>query len=369
MPHWKTWLFSAIGIAEAQVDTIKRRIDDRWGNEPLLITAYDGFGTPARLTLTGRVLEAPELRPPAADDSVWRNLANMYRRFESDEIPGACVRASFSGTNYDAQADKEGFFTVELTPPEPLPANQLWHTIALELLTPPAPANGHVQTTGRVLVPPPAARFGIISDIDDTVIRTNATSLIGTVRSTLLANAYTRLPFPGVAAFYRALHGAGTNPLFYVSSSPWNIYDMLSATFALQGIPAGPLMLRNWGFEGRFELAFRHHDHKFAALARILETYPQLPFILIGDSGQEDPEIYREVVQRFPGRILTTYIRNVTPASATRTAAIQALARELQAQGDTLLLIDDTLGAARHAQTMGWISAADLGEVAAAMNK
>ncbi|MFN8480357.1 MAG: phosphatase domain-containing protein [Kouleothrix sp.] len=167
----------------------------------------------------------------------------------------------------------------------------------------------------------------------------------------------------GVAAFYRALHGAGTNPLFYVSSSPWNIYDMLSATFALKAFPAGPLSAPQLGLEGRFELRFGT-----TTIIRCTCTHsrnlPQLPFILIGDSGQEDPEIYREVVQRFPGRILTTYIRNVTPASATRTAVIQALARELQAQGNTLLLIDDTLGAARHAQTMGWISAADLGEVA-----
>ena len=100
-------------------------------------------------------------------------------------------------------------------------------------------------------------RFGIISDIDDTVIRTDATSLLGTFRSTMLANARTRLPFPGVAALYRALHGAGTNPLFYVSSSPWNIYDMLSDVLAIRGIPAGPLLLRNWGLERRLELAFR----------------------------------------------------------------------------------------------------------------
>jgi phosphatidate phosphatase APP1 len=367
MPDWKNWIAAAAGLAEEQIDALKRRLDARIGSEPLHIAAYDGFGTPERLSLTGRVLEAPGLRAPAEADSAWRNLANMYRRFESDEIAGARVRAHAGGASYETRTDEEGFFSFSIAPAEPLPATQLWHAVALELLEP-LPAGGEpVRASGRVLVPPAGARFGVISDIDDTVIRTDATSLLGTFRSTMLANARTRLPFPGVAALYRALHGAGTNPLFYVSSSPWNIYDMLSDVLALRGIPAGPLLLRNWGLERRLELAFRHHDHKFAAITRILETYPQLRFLLIGDSGQEDPEIYREVIARFPGRILAVYIRNVTSGSAPRTAAIQALAQELAASGSTLILADDTLGAARHAHAMGWISDAELDEVAAAV--
>ena len=108
----------------------------------------------------------------------------------------------------------------------------------------------------------------------------------------------------------------------------------------------------------------RHASHKVAAIARIAELYPRLPLILIGDSGQEDPEIYREIVRRYPARVLAIYIRNVTPDPA-RSAAIRALADEVREAGSTLILADDTLAAARHAAERGWIAREALEDVAA----
>lgn len=365
MPNWKTILASAAGSLEAGFDSLKRRIDER-GDAPLSIVAYRSFGSHTRLTLSGRVLADPGLREASADDSAWRNLANMVRRFESDEVPGAQVHAQLGSLSQVATADAEGFFTIEIEPAEPLPANQLWHAVELTLLAPQRPGQPQARATGQVLAPPAGARFGIVSDIDDTIIRTDATSLVGTFRSTILGNARTRLAFPGVSELYRALHGPAANPLFYVSSSPWNIYDLLTDVFELHGIPHGPLLLRDWGLGEQVELAFKHGRHKLAAITRILETYPALPFILIGDSGQEDPEIYRETVRRYPGRILAIYIRDVTPDNAERAAAIRQLVAEVQADGGTLLLTDRTLVAAQHACAQGWIAPADLATVATA---
>lgn len=365
MPNWKTILASAVGSLEASFDSLKRRLDER-DEAPLSIAAYRSFGTHARLLLSGRVLSDPGLREASADDSAWRNLANMVRRFESDEVPGAQVLARLGSLSQVATTDAEGFFTIELEPAEPLPADQLWHAVELTLLAPQRPSQAPAQAIGQVLAPPAGAHFGIISDIDDTIIRTDATSLVGTFRSTILGNARTRLAFPGVSQLYRALQGPATNPIFYVSSSPWNIYDLLTEVFELHDIPAGPLLLRDWGLGEQVELAFKHGRHKLAAIARILETYPALPFILIGDSGQEDPEIYRETVRRYPGRILAIYIRDVTSENAERAAAIRHLIAEVQADGGTLLLTDSTLVAAQHACAEGWISPADLAAIAAA---
>jgi phosphatidate phosphatase APP1 len=98
------------------------------------------------------------------------------------------------------------------------------------------------------------------------------------------------------------------------------------------------------------------------AIEEILELYPQLPFILVGDSGQEDPEIYREVVRRFPRRVLAIYIRNVTRDPLRRTA-IAALAEEIARAGSTLILADDTMAAAMHAAEHGWIQADSLDSI------
>jgi phosphatidate phosphatase APP1 len=93
-----------------------------------------------------------------------------------------------------------------------------------------------------------------------------------------------------------------------------------------------------------------------------MDSYP-LPFILIGDSGQRDPEIYREVVAEYPARILAIYIRSVSP-DPLRRETVRALAREVERAGSALLLTDDTLSAARHAADNGWISSEAVAAVA-----
>lgn len=335
------------------------------------IVPYREFGTDRALVAAGRVLLDPPL-PPAGDaDSAWRNLVASYRRFESDEVPGARVRLSYGGDVRVVTTDGEGHFRATLTPTSPAPDDRSWHEVRAELLPTAADDTGDVAML-PVLVPSRHAAFGIISDIDDTVVRTDATQLLRMLRTVFLGNARTRLPFPGVAAFYRALRrgpaGDETNPLFYVSGGPWNLYELLVEFFAHQGIPMGPLLLRDWGVTSADVLPTNHVTHKRAAIRRVLETYPTLPFVLVGDSGQDDPEIYASVIREHPGRVHAAYIRDVG-GDETRRGAVRALAAELARDGATLLLADDTLAAARHAAEQGWIDAAALAEVEAEVKK
>ena len=199
----------------------------------------------------------------------------------------------------------------------------------------------------------------MISDIDDTVLQTDATSLLRMARATFLGNARVRMPFEGVAAFYRALHhgssGKSLNPMFYVSSSPWNLYDLLSEFFNLQDIPIGPvLFLRDWGLTDQGFLPTRNRVHKLGYIKEIIETFKDLAFILIGDSGQEDPEIYSEVVSLYPNRIKAVYIRNVS-RDPKRIDQINKLAEEVLRAGSVLILAETTLPLAEHAAKQGWI--------------
>src|SRR5690606_30105425 len=107
-------------------------------------------------------------------------------------------------------------------------------------------------------------------------------------------------------------------------------------------------VLRDWGTTERELLSTSHHHHKLGAIRDIMNMYPDLPFILVGDSGQADPEIYRDVVHEFPKRILAAYIRDVTP-DPMRKRSIQKLADEVRAAGSSLVLAADTLAAAQHA--------------------
>jgi phosphatidate phosphatase APP1 len=329
------------------------------------IDAYRGFGSADRALVSARVLRGEPLRAAALDDSVWENLGAMLRRFESDEVAGARVRVRFPGGALEVQGDEEGYVQAWIDPRPPFPGTSLWHEVELDLLHP-APDAAPRPAVARVMVPPAEAAFGVISDIDDTVVRTDATDLLRMLRNVFLANAHTRVPFPGVAAFYRALQrgtaGRDVNPIFYVSSSPWNLHDVLAEFLALRRIPEGPLLLRDWGISRTEVLPVGHGAHKHAQIRRIMDLFPALPFILVGDSGQEDPEIYGRVVQDHPDRILAVYIRNVTPLPE-RVGAIRRLAAEVEAAGSTLLLTDDTLAAARHAAEKGWIDDAAVAEV------
>jgi phosphatidate phosphatase APP1 len=355
MSGWERWAARVARSVEQRVDDAIGRSRQRQARQ---VVPYRGFGNATEVFASGRVLSNLPPGPIDASDRWWQNLAVMFRHLESDEVPGARVSLAMADARREALTDEEGFYRAWLKPAEPLPPAGMWHVVNVEVLEPLHPEAPRLDSAGLVLVPPPTARFGVISDLDDTVIRTDATRLIPMLRRTLLENARTRLPFPGVAQFYGGLHlgddGNDANPVFYVSSSPWNLYGVLTEFLEHQQIPLGPLMLRDWGISERGVLPRGHGEHKLGAIRQIMDCYPTMPFILIGDSGQEDPEIYRDVVHEYQGRVIAVYIRNVSTDPA-RTRAIGELAEEVRGAGSELLLSDDTLAAARHAAERGWV--------------
>jgi phosphatidate phosphatase APP1 len=360
-----------------------RRLEDRWDElrravkaelgweGPVTILPYRGHGDAGRLWLRGRVLESKGTAKPRADAGAWDNLVRMLNRFESDEVPHARLKASFGGREAEMTADEEGYFEASFDAlgrlaAEP-PAGQRWREVALELLEPRRQGQpGSVRATAKVLTPPASARLGVISDIDDTILRTGAYDLVKNWRTILLHEAEDRIPFKGVAAFYRALErGTGAepvNPVFYVSSSPWNLYDRLERFMEIQGIPLGPMFLRDFGLDRTKLFTGSHRAHKLAAIERLFAFYPALGFILVGDSGQHDAAIYAEVVRRHPGRVLAVYIRDVSESEAVDREA-KALLETVRRTGTRATFCPDLLESAADAASQGWIGPADVEEV------
>ncbi len=353
-----------VGEAEAALDWAKYHLRRRRDSGAYHIQAYRGHGTADELHLSGRVFEGIPIPAASAEDAALLNLRHAVRRLAIDEVPAARVRASIDAIDRTVLTDDEGFFEVTLPVTTNPGAGEAWRAVTLELLDP-SPANGVVQATGLAIVPPAGARFGIISDIDDTVVQTDVANLLRMLRLVLLTNAHTRPPFAGIAAFYRALHdgtaGAFTNPIFYVSSSPWNFYDLLTEVFEVHDIPVGPLMLKDYGLSRNLLLSRGHYEHKLGAIEELFAAHSYLSFVLIGDSGQRDPEIYREVVRLHPGRVQTIYIRNV--GTAAREAEVHAIAADVSAYGVEMVLVQDTVAAARHAAERGLIDPASLPEI------
>lgn len=148
-------------------------------------------------------------------------------------------------------------------------------------------------------------------------------------KTVFLNNAHSRLPFPGVSAFYNALllgkNGKRNNPFFYVSSSPWNMYDLLKEFLDLNNIPEGPLLLRDFGLQDNKLINKGHQVHKTKEIVNILKMYPKLNFILIGDSGQQDAYIYKDIAKLYPDRILAIYIRDLEINKSTKAINVSRL--------------------------------------------
>ncbi|MBU6121770.1 App1 family protein [Hymenobacter siberiensis] len=337
---------------------------------PLQIDAYRSYGTAAKFYIKGRLLADPGLTAATATDSRWRNFRSMVRRFNSREVAGADLVAELpDGSQHLVTTDDEGYFTLVIEPHTlPAPLAYLWYPVPVRVARLPQflklPPEA-IATEAAVLVPPASAEFGVISDLDDTVFETSATNIFKMLGRVLFSNAQSKQPFEGVAEFYRRLqrgrNGQPDNPFFFVSSSPWNLYDLLAEFLRLHEIPTGPLLLRDLSIArpkttpppGVTGSAAIHFAHKLHEIDNLLTTYPQLPFVLLGDSGQEDARIYREVVRRHPSRILAIYIRDVqVPA---RALLVGPIVEELGRENVPMLLVAEYAAAAAHAAALGLV--------------
>jgi phosphatidate phosphatase APP1 len=360
MKRWRQYLalmVRAVTVAAKFLMAPYARI--RRSHLPIRLLAYRGYGNASQLFFIGRVIEEMGLHENPR--TLWQTLQNIYRRLAARSIAGAQVVVRYQEYQQRFVSDVDGFFKACLKPQNPIDTTRLWHNVQLELIVPQdttaVAAVREQQVT--VLVPSHRSRFIIISDIDDTVVFTGVAHKIKMLWTLFATSAKSRIPFPGVITFYHALFngfsGHEHNPLIYISRGPWVLYDVLETFFQQHQIPIGPVMfLRDWGLSPKHPLPRRSPGHKRSLIEQILKMYPSLPLILIGDSGQRDPEIYSDVVRSHPDRILAVYIRNVSRKSR-RLAAIKQLEKAVEDSGSSLLLATDTAAMAHHAATQGWI--------------
>ena len=360
---WKTRLQNIFERIDDWSDEVRHRLD-RFDepDEDIFILPFIGFGNDEKIISKGRVLEKSKAKLASETDGRWRNLVRMFHLFETDEVPHARVRAIFGERETEIKADGEGYFDLEFDVGA-RGETALWHELELELIEP--SSENRAKTNGQILIPPASAKFGVISDIDDTVIKTNVTNKLKMLATTVLTNEHTRAPFEGVAEFYRALQngrdGNENNPIFYVSSSPWNLYTLLIELFKKREIPLGPLFLKDFGPHTIFH-ASDHQTHKLENIRRVLDAYPHLPFILIGDDGEQDPQIYRQIVSQYKDKIRVIYIRKVRESSGNEEEILD-LIREVRESGSQIIFAPDSEFAALHAAGENLIAAGRLSEI------
>ena len=363
---------SADDFIDARFRNLKRRLG--WEGTPS-IQPYVGYANDQFAWMHGRVLTNPPKDLPSVDDGWWDNLVNTYQRFESDEVPGVEVEIDFAGKQHRVVTDEEGYFHLETSNSPDVRGTQPWKSIAMRIVNHDNVSPDESLTTSSMLTPPETARVGVISDMDDTVLHTGVTGMLTVVRLTFLHNARTRKPLPGVAKLYQAIQDGlvvdqpQNNPIWYVSSSPWNLHDLLEDFLELNAIPKGPILLRDLGFDENKFLK-EGHDHKLKKAMKVMAAYPKLPFILFGDSGQEDAVLYAEAAKSNPNQVKAIFIRDVDPdKDSDYDQNVKAPIEVAKSVGVPMHLVKDSNAAAKILNSMGLVSDEWLPKIDAAVSR
>lgn len=315
------------------------------------VQPFFGYRNASRLYLSARAIRAPE--PKFDRSGFWAGLATMLRQYASHEVPRLAAELEYlcadgSVARQRAVSGPEGFLHFELALADGCerPDRTRWERAVLRWTCP-----DDTQTTGEVtayvLVPGGQTRIGVISDIDDTILETGITGNLRAIarnwKRVMAQMPSERIIVPGAEDFYAAIGGdpalspeagdagaalrARVRPVFYVSSSPWNLFSYLVTFKRHRGLPVGPVMLRDWGLNRRTLGSKGHGSHKSTAILHILETFPGLRFALIGDDTQKDLTAFGKIAADHPERIAAVFIRSVShePLTAAELAARRAI--------------------------------------------
>ena len=287
---------------EDAIGAVVERALRRRGWRPRVLT-YTGYGTDCWVRVLGRVL----LTPPGTRRHDVEG-GRGWRRFLSAGVGGEPVTVELGGQRHEVRSGRGGYFDVRL--PAELPAGWGWARLS---------AAGSPPSEAPLRVVGPGARLGVVSDIDDTVVITALPRPLLAFWNTFVRREASRRPVPGMAQLYAELLDQDEEAvILYLSTGAWNVAPALAQFLDRHGFPPGPLLMTDWGptAEGWFRSG---QDHKRRELRRLLAELPHLQWILVGDDGQHDPDLYSEADAAAPGRVRLVAIRQLTAAQQVRT--------------------------------------------------
>ncbi len=277
----------------------------------------------------------------------------MIARFTTFEVMGAEVTIQLGGATADGQTDNSGYFDIELSPDR---IDSGWVTAYATLGTRPG-----TKFPIEVLIVPPDCYRMVISDIDDTVLMNGEGNTLRTVWTTMAGTALSRRATMGASDLYRLLTrpspatsdlAAMPTPLFFVSSSPWNLYDFLVEFLAVNRFPRAPLLLRDIGLNRASLASSAHESQKVNAITEILQRLPNPTAVLIGDTSQSDPRAFARVMAAHPYRVMGAFVRDVS--NGRRELEVRTLADALPASAGVLQSVQDLAEVETHLAQLGW---------------
>lgn len=269
------------------------------GHRPTVIP-YTGYGSTSWLRVLGRVLLTRPRGPEARPEKV-----RGWRSFVAVPLGDVPVSVRINGFETRVYADRGGVIdtTIEIS------LEPGWHTVVMR-------CEGSAEVSAPIRVVSPEERFGLISDVDDTVMVTMLPRPFLAAWNTFVLDEHARIPTPGMAVLYERFRLAHPQaPIIYLSTGAWNVAPTLSRFLGRNLYPRGPLLLTDWGpTRDRFFRSGR--AHKEENLRRLAKEFPDIRWLLVGDDGQHDIEIYSQFAAEHPKSVAAIAIREMSASEA-----------------------------------------------------
>lgn len=272
---------------------------------------YRGYANHQEILLFGHVFQKNTPDAFSLDGRRLRHAYAVLRMFTIKTMPNLPVTLKFKEIEITTKTLDDGYFRFSLPYSEHLASG--WHTFVIS-----TDVDGlKVEAQGE-FIKPFDSEYALISDIDDTFLISHSDNIFKKLYVLMTRNIDRRKIFKDVVHHYRLLSKAGrtkansTNVFFFVSSSEWNLYNFIERFARLHNLPKAVFKLKNikTGLGDFLLTGGGSHNHKFHKIKHLLEFYPNLKFILLGDDSQKDPFIYERIVKIFPFGIKAIYIRS-----------------------------------------------------------
>lgn len=262
---------------------------------------FGGFASPSDGLLLARAHRGTPDPTPRPGESRARRVQETLESLEADPLRDIALSIRLGDRPpVRVRSDDRGY--IELAPLLGLVPPQV--TVRLDV------EEAHYQVPaieGSLPVYDSQPGLGVITDIDDTLLDTGVVDKLKLAQQAVTRSTWELQAFPDAAARLTAL--SKDRPLFYVSGSPWGFYSRIHPYFARSGFPVGTLLLKRFSSEPLFDqMAF-----KWGHIARVVDALPQKRWLLLGDSGEKDPEIYARLRRERPDRVEAIFIHLVTP--------------------------------------------------------
>jgi phosphatidate phosphatase APP1 len=258
------------------------------------------------VVIAGRALEKHTFQKETEKDNWFQNLWRKAKRFNNREIKKEPVTAVIGEKTYVVTGDKEGYFNFDIQTKKALRPG--YQKIKLQLPGNPSFSQCNAAIFGN------KKYVGIISDVDDTVIVSHVTKKMKLLANTFFKNYKQRKAVPGMAERFRKI--LGQNPshapsaLFFLSGSPNQLSAGIEKFLAYHHFPKHILLTKKIHGKASVSL-FEQFHYKTKKIETLIKMYPKMKWVLFGDSGENDKEVYAYIRKKYPDKVKDIFIRDV----------------------------------------------------------